>query len=425
VKKNKIIKLLSTTLAFLLSSNVSFASDDGPQIASPSFNCAKARTNVEKEICSSNLLSGLDIWLSEVYKKSLNIGNSKKVKSEQLLWLKSRSSCLSKSRNGYYGRSGLEECYSNRIRELIEQNKIDTNTEFYRKLAKRMGVKIPIGFKSAGEGFVFSINISEQMTGFFDDHCNYNKETVVYYKSPILITTVNGSTVCGGTSHAISAKNQYCEKDGEFYKGSVWACKPENIIDKDFLLSYIAANSFLDFYGDRTKESNNNIFIDYLYSFPIHSLSESSNHVRLSRVFSDSYIKIIEDNIELFLGIAELHKEDFNDVVLGMSCVLENIKNKENWKDIFGSYKPDWSGNNWYGQQFEGCNTYNKYIIGQNYTYKELYVELWRRLYFSGGMNRAIKILKSLEGKEHNKELKFVPAIKTASTGRATRTPFS
>lgn len=59
---------------------------------------------------------------------------------------------------------------------------------------------------------LFSANLSQLMQGFFDGHCSYNKEEIVYYKSPILITNINGSTVCGGTSHRIYGKYEYCEK---------------------------------------------------------------------------------------------------------------------------------------------------------------------------------------------------------------------
>lgn len=381
----------------LCASNNLLASDDGPQVKSPSFDCEKAGTKVEREICSSSLLSGLDIWMSEVYKASLKVGDSKKIKSEQRTWLKSRASCLNRYREGFYGNSGLETCYSNRIRTLIEQNNIELNHDFYNVLAKKMGIDIPSKFVNKGAEFIFSANLSQLMQGFFDGHCSYNKEEIVYYKSPILITNINGSTVCGGTSHRIYGKYEYCEKNGEFHEGGVWVCKPENILDKEFLLGYIAANSFDKFYTNRTVESKNNIFIDYLYSFPIHSLAETSaNHPRQSRIFTDEYLKIVENNFEIFSLITKSHKGDFKEVVFGMDCALEAIKNTPNWENIFKS-KPRILGKYWYGRQFKGCDTYDKHIIGEFYTYKELYVALWRHLYFSGGMDRAIRMLNKLK----------------------------
>lgn len=61
-----------------------------------SFDCSKASTFVEKQICTDPLLGKLDDALSKNYKGMLasNFGGSKKsLKEEQLKWLSSRNKC--------------------------------------------------------------------------------------------------------------------------------------------------------------------------------------------------------------------------------------------------------------------------------------------------------------------------------------------
>jgi len=391
---HKVFNTTSLLIVLLIKSNAAFASDEGPTVNSPSFDCQKAATEVEHKICSSNLLSGLDVWMAYVYQLSITKGDKKKIKTEQIAWLKTRKSCLNKPRDSLFGSSQLESCYVDRIIELIKENNIKRDREFYIKLAQRMAIDIPENFTNKATEFVFFKNLNESLDGFFNGHCRYNATQVMYYKPPILITKVNGSNVCGGISRIITDKTEYCEKDKSFHQGSIWTCKPENLTDKDFLLGYIAVNSFENFINEHSNQGNN-LFIDYLYSFPIHSLAETSaSHGRYSRVFSDQFIKLLEDNFQTLLPIAEQHQAEFKEVLSGMSCTLKHIKRNQNWKEIFkSSPSPESLGRYWHGRQFTGCNTYDKRIAGQFYTYKELYIQLWRHLYLAGGMERAIKLL--------------------------------
>jgi uncharacterized protein len=61
-----------------------------------SFDCQKASTFVEKEICSNALLGKLDEALDENYKsmQAADFGASRKtLKAEQLKWLSTRNKC--------------------------------------------------------------------------------------------------------------------------------------------------------------------------------------------------------------------------------------------------------------------------------------------------------------------------------------------
>lgn len=79
---------------------------------SPSFDCAKASTGIEKLICRDRDLSKLDVDLSIAYAKAReNSVNPNKVQSEQIYWIKS-------SRNACSDKSCLMTVYKQRIAEV-------------------------------------------------------------------------------------------------------------------------------------------------------------------------------------------------------------------------------------------------------------------------------------------------------------------
>lgn len=92
-----------------------------------SFDCSKARTQVEKAICSDAELSQLDEEMAVKYKIALKdhpVFNF--VKTYQRNWLKDNSSCNSKNLVGC-----LKDSYKTRILQLsdIENTKIYSNSE--------------------------------------------------------------------------------------------------------------------------------------------------------------------------------------------------------------------------------------------------------------------------------------------------------
>jgi uncharacterized protein len=81
------MKFSSTVLALVLCS---------PLVNAASFNCDRAKTFVEKVVCSDPLLSKLDDALAENYKGMLNsdFGNSQKsLKTAQIKWIKGLNQC--------------------------------------------------------------------------------------------------------------------------------------------------------------------------------------------------------------------------------------------------------------------------------------------------------------------------------------------
>ncbi len=63
---------------------------DAPNASAPSFNCAKAGSDVEKAICSSKPLATLDAILAKQYKTA---SSNPTVKADQKAWLSARNAC--------------------------------------------------------------------------------------------------------------------------------------------------------------------------------------------------------------------------------------------------------------------------------------------------------------------------------------------
>ncbi len=98
----------------------------GPAVARPSFNCAKAATKTEKTICGSRALRILDGEMAGWY-RTLVRGDHPRVTAEQREWLKTRGQCETAA----IPENCLLELYPRRVKELLSQH-IDAYRPFGR-----------------------------------------------------------------------------------------------------------------------------------------------------------------------------------------------------------------------------------------------------------------------------------------------------
>ena len=84
-------------------------------------------------------------------------------------------------------------------------------------------------------------------------------------------------------------------------------------------------------------------------------------------------------------------------MLLGMQCAYDMIYSTENWKSIFEDDPPSsqavTQGRYWYGEQFNGCNSYDLRIENELYTQKQLYVLFWKFFHDNGSTEFAKNIL--------------------------------
>jgi uncharacterized protein len=85
--------------------------------AGPSFDCAKASSNVEKMICGNDQLQKLDVALSKNYKSMMAVsddlpGGAQDLRQEQKAWVAKRNKCTTEK--------CLVDLYSARVDEVCD-----------------------------------------------------------------------------------------------------------------------------------------------------------------------------------------------------------------------------------------------------------------------------------------------------------------
>jgi uncharacterized protein YecT (DUF1311 family) len=90
-------------------------------LSGPSYNCTNSISNIEKIICSSNILSALDMKLSNMYHEitsNNDIQTNDEIKKKQIEWLGKREMCGNKKANPYAITGCIKNMYLDRLNEL-------------------------------------------------------------------------------------------------------------------------------------------------------------------------------------------------------------------------------------------------------------------------------------------------------------------
>ncbi|TCS35086.1 uncharacterized protein DUF1311 [Reinekea marinisedimentorum] len=393
------LKSFSTVLLLTIGCSFSYAVAPASEDLNgrPSFNCSKASTEVEKSICSSSSVAALDVVLSKVYKKILAAGFDE-VRETQRAWLKERDRCLHDETSGWL-REPLAKCYSDRIEELQSQYSIDLSDEEYLNVAKLILKTVISENATDGEKFIYISNFKVFAGNLYENLCWYIPEYITFENDYFLSTAYSGSQTCGGSSFPVNGSINYCKaSDGKFVKGDVWSCR-EHSTNVEILISTIDSNLFSEFTPSGsnwvprefdTNQSSRNKIIPYLYSKQIHILSSPS-------FFSEGFIRAIDENLATLKKVLGFPEQEIAYLMSGMKCTYELVTSNDNWESIFKSKPPGrWGkakGYYWYGQQFSGCDTFDKRIENEMYTEKELFILLWQRFYTAKTMDIAISML--------------------------------
>lgn len=208
-------RFVGFTLAIV--SGLSFAESPLGQV-SPSFDCNKARSEVEKIICfgPSDELRLMDLFMSDLYRHALaNSEDPERIRSTQREWLYFRDNYYHREDIGdeaglecSFGR--LHECYRYRIGQLWS-SKVENH--MYEKYKAILGWGDPPDDKV--EAFLYERQARHAVRQV-GQWCIGFKEEVVVYDQPVLVTEYSGSMTCGGTSHAFRLLKFYCETDDSF-----------------------------------------------------------------------------------------------------------------------------------------------------------------------------------------------------------------
>jgi len=135
-----------------------------------SFDCAKAKTTVEKTICANPTLSKLDDELDEAYKAAIMVDDTSVLTRQQSSWLKERNNCSTQK--------CLNNLYTQRLKQLnspvlsLDQSsnyklpqKLYTNARFGYRINYPENMLLPQGESDNGDGQRFiSVNGDIEMT---------------------------------------------------------------------------------------------------------------------------------------------------------------------------------------------------------------------------------------------------------------------
>jgi len=105
---------LRAVLAAMLMS-VAFTASEPAGAASPSFDCAKASSWAEKQICGDDKLSALDAWLSPLFNQVVQRVGAKDadaLKTQRKAWFKARNDCKTQADGN--------ACLAQRYQEFID-----------------------------------------------------------------------------------------------------------------------------------------------------------------------------------------------------------------------------------------------------------------------------------------------------------------
>lgn len=389
--------LAFVALIFMCNSAFSFSQEIGPNV-SPSYDCEKASTETEISICENKYLSALDIVLAIHYREALKGKSSQDVRFTQREWLRNRDKCAKGKSFGFFY-TALHTCYADRINELKADHELKLTPEIYKEIATKLYLPLLEDSSSAGTKFVYYKNFNNFLYGLEESLCGFIPEWIHSETSYMLVTRYFGSSVCGGMSYAARATVTYCKtSNGNFVAGEIWNCHREDDY-LDILQNQFASNSYSEFseklkpyqpdsWGD--LKTGDNLLIKFLYSNPIHTIASKV-------MFSEKFLNIYQSNRNVFHKLIDYENKDYSQMLLGMQCAYDMIYSTENWKSIFEDDPPSsqavTQGRYWYGEQFNGCNSYDLRIENELYTQKQLYVLFWKFFHDNGSTEFAKNIL--------------------------------
>ncbi|MDM8567053.1 lysozyme inhibitor LprI family protein [Candidatus Halobeggiatoa sp. HSG11] len=291
-----------------------------------SFNCNKATTKLEHLICENNELSDLDSQLGTLYsklRKSLSADEKRKLKKEQILWIKQRNRC---------GLSNdcLIYSYEDRILELEELNGNDSNlvqkSNCKNVILKEYESTIFGDVAGGSNCYELSINSEQKQKKLIDIKLNSMCDNAVFS----LIGVADASDAddhykgkIGTGKYKLSVFQLFC-KDGcaekERYEINITLLDDKSIFEKFFEKSESLVTE-ITFLPEKLQEVN------------------ATNMIRLSPSFFKG-AKFATDSYRRELAVKfQIISKSVNDVK-----TMEDLTNKIdfrgiNYNDLFPSYK--------------------------------------------------------------------------------------
>ncbi len=186
----------------------------------PSFDCQRARLEIEQDICSNDVLARADQFIHDCYQALLKLSPDKnKLIAEQRAWLQSRNHYRDNNRNQRFFNNQefiagsydeivqLYDAFASRIAELFEQLPPSQQRQLREHYLRQMGFRTPPSNPVAKW-----IDQQERNYAFetLANDCNRVTWDVLRNDRGLAVVMNTYSYQCGGTSWSGTSLEVYC-----------------------------------------------------------------------------------------------------------------------------------------------------------------------------------------------------------------------
>lgn len=409
-------------------------SNAAPKIG-PAFDCAKAATPIEKEICSSDLLSFLDLYLADIYQLSLKKTpeEAEELKKAQRDWLKNarNNRCL----KGDFSWSSdehtlgidavstkhLEKCYVLRTAEIIHRPCDDEELcNRYKKILSEVH-KIPELMSTIGsdeqeflieygkkynalkaldpaEKYVLDKRSEHVLADIFSK-CFGVRPSIYYRNGNFFIVQYFGSTVCGGISIPSNEKENLCIQNGAVVAvDNFWQCKGKNNANAilQALVPIINTTNFSEKIENFSSYDSQNSYRSTPESYLISTISSlpllTYNHPAL---YSPETMDWIDSNHLLMLAAIGDYKDNALTILQDLKYMHAAIIKEENWQEKLSGIITT-QERRFLGFGVEDQRIMKSSVVGTIYTLHDVYILSWARVYKYGDMQKTLQTIDKL-----------------------------
>lgn len=417
----------------------------------PSFNCEKASTKVEVEICSNPFLSFLDLYLSDIYKLALEKDpeNNEKLKSEQRKWLKNARNNLCLQDDFSWSElakehgidsvstTNLEKCYVLRAAELNllpcdEEALCNKYKEILSKVSTIPELMSTIGssdadfFRNYGNKFNLSNSLdpaekyiidkySESVIADLFTKCYSARPSIYYRDDNFFIAQHWGSTTCGGTSQMSNQKENLCIQGGSVVSvDNYWQCKGKNNVKSilQALTPIITTTNFSEVIENFSSYDSQSASRSTPESYLISTITSlpflTYNHPSL---YSKETMDWIDSNHNLILAVLGDYKENALTILRDAKYMYASIAKEENWQQKLTTIVEN-QERRFLGFDVDDKRIMNSHVVGTIYTLHDAYVLVWARIYKYGDMKKTIDTIEKL--------IHAIESVETKSSAEST-----
>ncbi|HWV15774.1 MAG TPA: hypothetical protein VN030_10100 [Cellvibrio sp.] len=379
----------------------------------PSFPCAKAATEIEKQICNNSALAEADLFLADLYKLGLSQSPASKpaLIAEQKRWLTEMRNdlCLAEDFSwskqpvdSFEGSDPLLKCYQIRIAEL--RSKVVMDESFINKWMELMLRTHGDNLNYVG-GPTYTENISQAAQNYFNDK-TYNiriryyghecegERYYLYYADDKFMRLATAKPNC--EEYLPPETFTHLCLDGKRFVpvNGYWACHQKMttvaaLNEMQLKISQGILSKILR--GDGRDITDPESFIWGLTRVPALVYNDP-------RFYTPEAISWALEHKTLFAPTIKKYRNILKVIFRQLLIEHDWILSQPGWQQKLASMTGSPLGNSEKIPSSAEMRDWTSYRLSNTqYTLHDFYVQVWARLYQNGGMNKAVEAIKLLE----------------------------